>query len=227
MEANKQFLIIGNVNAITYKEVFPLLKDNKAWLGVSITSGDRKFNVPDSYPLNAAGCGIDEDGKKFIRVKGVRWFTNLDHGRRHQPLTLMTMADNLKFSKHNDIKENGYQHYDNYDAIEIPYTDAIPSDYDGLMGVPITFLDKYCPEQFEIIGETQRGCHDEKLELKKYDDYWEVTQSGVKTGSSGSKTNGNPNLAINDGKHNYFINADGLIVQSCYQRILIRRKAAN
>ena len=150
-EAKKDFLIIGNQNAITYKEFFPYLKDNKAWLGVSITSGDRKFNVPDNYPLEAATCGVDENGKKFIRVKGVRWFTNLDHGRRHQPLPLMTMADNLKFSKHKEIKEQGYLKYDNYDAIDVPYTDAIPSDYDGVMGVPITFLDKYCPEQFDII----------------------------------------------------------------------------
>lgn len=152
METNKSFLIIGNMNAITYKETFPLLKDNRIWLGVSITSGDRKFNVPDAYPLDAAGCGIDENGKKYIRVKGVRWFTNLDHGRRHQMLSLMTMVDNLKFSRHKEVKEAGYLHYDNYDAIEVPFTDAIPSDYMGIMGVPITFLDKYCPEQFEIIG---------------------------------------------------------------------------
>ncbi|MBQ7277804.1 MAG: adenine-specific methyltransferase EcoRI family protein [Clostridia bacterium] len=151
IEAQKNFLIIGNQNAITYKEFFPYLKYNKAWLGVSITSGDRKFNVPDNYPLEAATCGVDENGKKFIRVKGVRWFTNLDHGRRHQPLPLMTMADNLKYSKHKEIKEQSYLKYDNYDAIDVPYTDAIPSDYDGVMGVPITFLDKYCPEQFDII----------------------------------------------------------------------------
>ncbi len=150
-EKEKRFLIIGNVNCITYREVFPLLKQNTMWLGVSIHSGDREFRVPDSYPLLAAGYRIDEEGNKYIRVKGVRWFTNLDHGRRHQPLSLMTMADNLKFSKHKDIREKGYQKYDNYNAIEVPYTDAIPSDYDGTMGVPVTFLDKYCPEQFEII----------------------------------------------------------------------------
>ena len=158
MDANKKFIIIGNMNAITYKEAFPLIKDNKMWLGYSIHSGDREFEVPNEYPLAAAGWRIDENGRKFIRVKGVRWFTNIDHGRRHQPLALMTMADNLRFSKHKELKgKTAYDHYDNYDAIEVPFTDAIPSDYDGVMGVPISFLDKYCPEQFEILGITDRG----------------------------------------------------------------------
>lgn len=158
LEADKQFVIIGNINAITYKEVFPLLSDNKVWLGYSIHSGDRKFNVPDDYPLNAAGCGIDENGKKFIRVKGVRWFTNIDHGKRHENLILDTMEHNLKFNKKlkNKLeKEYGkleYPHYDNYDAIEVPFTECIPSDYDGVMGVPITFIDKYNPDQFDIVA---------------------------------------------------------------------------
>jgi len=152
VKGGKQFLIIGNMNAITYKEVFPLIAQNKLWLGPSITSGDREFRVPNEYPLEAAGWRIDEEGHHFIRVKGVRWFTNLDHGLRHKPLQLMTMADNIKFSRHKEIKGIGYQHYDNYDAIEVPYTDAIPADYEGVMGVPISFLDKYCPEQFEIVA---------------------------------------------------------------------------
>jgi hypothetical protein len=152
-ETDKKFLIIGNMNAITYKQVFPLIKDNKMWYGVSITSGDRRFNVPDSYPLNASGCGIDENNQKYIQVKGVRWFTNIDHGRRHKPLSLLTMNDNLRFNKklQNPKYQNIYKKYDNYDAIEIPLTEAIPSDYDGVMGVPISFLDKYCPEQFKIV----------------------------------------------------------------------------
>ncbi|MBP5561383.1 MAG: adenine-specific methyltransferase EcoRI family protein [Muribaculaceae bacterium] len=149
---NKQFIIIGNVNAVSYSDIFNMIKTGKIWMGCTIHSGDRKFGIPDDYPLNAAGCGIDENGLRYIMVKGVRWFTNIDHGRRHHPLTLMTMDDNLRFSRHKDIRERGtYQHYDNYDAIEVPYTDAIPSDYNGAMGVPITFLDKYCPEQFEIL----------------------------------------------------------------------------
>jgi len=152
-EADKQFSIIGNMNALTYKEVFPLIKNNKVWLGQSIHSGDREFRVPASYPLEAANCRIDDDGNRFIRVKGVRWYTNIDHGGRHQPLKLMTIDENLQYSKHQSIRDAGcYARYDNYDAIEVPFTDAIPSDYDGVMGVPISFLDKYNPEQFEIVG---------------------------------------------------------------------------
>ena len=151
VEGNKQFAIIGNMNAITYKEVFPLIKENKMWLGATIHSGDREFKIPPEYPITAAGWRIDEFGNKYIRVKGVRWFTNLEHGRRHQPLTLMTMEDNLRYNKKMKDKE-AYDHYDNYDAIEVPYTDATPSDYEGVMGVPISFLDKYCPEQFESLG---------------------------------------------------------------------------
>ena len=155
MEHAKKFLIIGNVQAITYVEIFPLIKDDKIWMGVTIHSGDREFRVPDHYPLNAAGWRVDENGVKYIRVKGVRWWTNLDHGRRHEKLPLMTMADNLKFSKHKEIKgKAAYDRYANYDAIEVPFTDAIPSDYDGVMGVPITFLDKYNPDQFEIVGSS-------------------------------------------------------------------------
>ena len=158
MEGKKLFAIIGNQNAITYKEVFPLLMDNLVWLGYSIHSGDRKFNVPDDYPLEAATCGVDPDGRKYIRVKGVRWFTNIDHGGRHEPLQLDTMAHNLKFNKslkkklEKDFQSIGYPQYDNYDAIEVPFTECIPSDYFGLMGVPITFMDKYNPQQFEIVG---------------------------------------------------------------------------
>ena len=141
MKYEKKFLIIGNVNAISYKEVFPLIKENRLWLGPSITSGDRKFNVPDNYPLNAAGCGIDSDGRKYIRVKGVRWFTNLDHNKRHEEMDLV-----CRYSPEE------YPHYDNYDAINVDRTADIPYDWDGVMGVPITFLDKYCPEQFEIVN---------------------------------------------------------------------------
>jgi hypothetical protein len=168
VEHDKLFLIIGNMNAITYKEIFPLIMGNKLWLGPSISSGDREFQVPESYPIEAAGWRVDAEGRKFLRIKGVRWFTNLDHGRRHQPLPLMTMQDNLKFSKHKELRgKTEYQKYDNYDAIEVPFTDAIPSDYDGAMGVPISFLDKYCPEQFEILGITDRD-NNSGLKTKEY-----------------------------------------------------------
>ena len=166
VDAGKQFLIIGNINCITYKEVFPLIMQNKIWIGPSIHSGDRKFNVPDDYPLEAATCGIDEHGRKFIRVKGVRWFTDLEHGLRHEPLNLMTYAE-CEFC-HPKVRDTGFQRYDNYDAIEVPATDAIPKDFGGVMGVPITFLDKYCPEQFEIVGMAKRGAGDPALKSKVY-----------------------------------------------------------
>lgn len=158
MQYHKKFLIIGNVNAITYKEVFPLVKNNEVWLGPSITSGDRKFNVPDNYPLEAANCGIEFDGKRYIRVKGVRWFTNLDHNKRHEEMDLV-----CRYSP------EGYPTYDNYDAIEVGKTADIPMDYEGIMGVPITFLDKYNPEQFEIIGITENNPN-----LR---DYWKAGAS--------------------------------------------------
>ncbi len=141
MEHEKEFLIIGNVNAVSYKEVFPLVRDNRIWLGPSITSGDREFGVPDHYPLTAATHRIDENGNKFIRVKGVRWFTNLDHRKRHERMVL-----------YRRYTPEDYPTYDNYDAIEVSKTKDIPVDYPGAMGVPITFLDKYNPDQFEILG---------------------------------------------------------------------------
>ena len=141
MKYEKKFLIIGNMNAITYKEIFPLIMQNRIWFGKSIHSGDRKFNVPDDYPLHAAGCGVDENGRKFIRVKGVRWFTNLDYKDRHEDLIL-----------YKTYNPEDYPKYDNYDAINVDATNDIPCDYDGVMGVPITFLDKYNPDQFEIIN---------------------------------------------------------------------------
>ena len=162
MEYGKKFLIIGNVNAITYKEVFPLIKDNKVWLGPSITSGDRKFNVPNDYPLNAAGCGIDPDGRHFIRVKGVRWFTNLDHNKRHEELDLVC---------HYSPEE--YPAYDNYNAIDIGKTADIPYDFPGAMGVPITFLDKYNPEQFEII-KFRKGDDEKDLRVNGKCPYFRI-----------------------------------------------------
>ena len=159
MEADKRFVIIGSTNAITYKEVFPLLKDNRAWLGHN-EGGSRKGNsmffvVPDGYDNQYVTA--DEHGKRLMQTSA-KWFTNLDHGKRHQPLLLDTMAHNLKFNKklkkkfERDYGKQEYPHYDNYDAIEVPFTECIPSDYDGVMGVPITFMDKYNPEQFEIVG---------------------------------------------------------------------------
>lgn len=189
VEHDKKFLIIGNVQAITYKEIFPLIEADKLWMGVTIHSGDREFRVPDHYPLNAAGWRVDENGVKYIRVKGVRWYTNLDHGRRHEQLKLMSMADNLRYNK--KLEGKAYPRYDNYDAIEVPFTDAIPSDYDGVMGVPITFLDKYNPDQFEILGTSDNGLVDDKykttpgLTKQFVDDYY-------RGGGTGAYKEGNP-----------------------------------
>jgi hypothetical protein len=223
---NKKFVIIGGKSTITYKEIFPHIKNNKMWVGTTSFSKDMLFIAPSSADLSKKPkTAIREvDGIVYLRSPSV-WFTNLDHGRRHQPLPLMTMEENLKYSKHKEIKgKKAYDKYDNYNAIEVPFTDSIPSDYGGVMGVPITFLDKYNPDQFEILGATQRGCHDEVPDIKKYDDFWEVRQNGKKTGSSGGKTNENANLVGNDGKKNYFVNKEGRIIQSAYQRIFIRHK---
>ena len=141
IQHEKKFIILGNRNAITYKDICPFLKNNKMWIGASIHSGDRAFYVPDDYPLKASGCGVDADGRKFIRVKGVRWYTNLDFSQRHDDLILVKKYSSEK-----------YHVYDNYDAINVDRTADIPYDYDGVMGVPITFLDKYSPDQFEIIA---------------------------------------------------------------------------
>ena len=185
IQFDKKFLIIGNVNAITYKEVFPLIKDNKLWLGPSISSGDRKFNVPDDYPLSATGCGVDADGRKYIRVKGVRWFTNLDHNKRHEELDLVC---------HYSPEE--YPNYYNYQGIEVGKTIDIPFDYDGVMGVPITFLDKYCPEQFEIIGISLECANMDPIKQRI------------------GRLNGGPR---------FYIEQNGELVR-LYERILIRNK---
>lgn len=153
IEANKQFVIISNLNAITYKEIFPLIKNDKMWLGNGFHAGNAYFSTPFA---NYYGEGVYNPETGLVKFRNVCWFTNLEHGRRHQPLPLMSMADNLRYSRHKEIKgKESYDRYDNYDAIEVPFTDAIPCDYDGAMGVPISFLDKYCPEQFEIIGATE------------------------------------------------------------------------
>ena len=166
VDYDKKFLIIANINAITYKEVFPLIRENKIWLGTGMGRWISGFIVPDSYELYGTEARIDEDGNRIVATNNCLWLTNLDHGKRYQPLPLMTMSDNIKFSSHKNVKGKEYAKYDNYDAIEVPFTDAIPSDYNGIMAVPISFLDKYCPEQFEILGVTQRN--DDPYKTKKY-----------------------------------------------------------
>jgi len=159
-DQNKKFVIIGNMNAITYKEIFPLIKENKMWLGNGFHAGNAYFSTPLAKEYGE-GVYMPETG--LVKFRNVCWFTNLDHGRRHKPLPLMTMEENLNYSKHKEIKgKKAYDKYDNYDAIEVPFTDAIPSDYDGVMGVPISFLDKYNPEQFELLGSNRGVDQDPK-----------------------------------------------------------------
>jgi hypothetical protein len=160
MEHGKKFLIIGNQSAITLKEIFPLIRDNKMWLGVD-NAGTKWFQVKDNYDIETESRKKVVNGIKYFSMGSIMWYTNLDHGRRHQLLPLMTMAENLKFSK-NLRGKTTYDRYDNYDAIEVPTYKQIPSDYTGVMGVPITFLDKYNPDQFEIVGsdyEVKQGLH--------------------------------------------------------------------
>lgn len=208
MEYQKKFVIVGHQNAITYKEVFPLIKDNKVWLGYGFKGGAAHFFSPYE-DIATAG----DHRENMIRVSGVHWFTNLDIPKRNEFIDLV-----CKYSPEE------YPKFDNYNAINVNKTSDIPYDYEGIIGVPITFLDKYSPEQFEILGATQRGCHDAVPDTRKYDDYWEVRQNGKRTGSSGNKTNENANLLQNDGKKNFFINKEGRIIQSAYQRIFIRNK---
>lgn len=161
VDGAKSFAIIGNMNAITYKEVFPLIKENRVWLGATNFNTGMYFSVPQNFTY-ASTYKFEriKNGKKVSRVPGVCWYSNIEHGRRHQPLSLMSEGENLRFNK--AVQGTGYQKYDNYDAIEVPRTDAIPSDYRGIMGVPISFLDKYNPDQFKIVG-SRRWAKDQEL----------------------------------------------------------------
>lgn len=169
VEYQKDFLIIGNQNAITYKEIFPLFMQNKLWYGASIHSHGRDFRVPDDYPLQAFEFRTDENGIKYINVKGVRWFTNIDYKERHEPLIL--------YKKYTPEE---YPKYDNYDAIEVGKTGDIPSDYYELIGVPISFLDKYNPEQFEIVGCSDNGAVPERYKLPHFKKHNEPYVAGQK-----------------------------------------------
>lgn len=214
VEANKQFVIIGNMNAIAYKDVFPLIKDDKMWLGNGFQSGNAYFVSPNNTDY---ASGVFDSKTGLVKFRNVVWFTNLEHGRRHQPLALMSMADQVKFSKHKEIKGLGYQNYDNYDAIEVPFTDAIPSDFEGVMGVPISFLDKYSPDQFEIVGS---DAFDGTPPTKKYPKKEKVVD-GIRMKS----TTGTMGCVIRTkdfGSGTYF--DVGYPVQAIYKRIFIRHR---
>jgi hypothetical protein len=201
-ENKKKYLLLGNQNAITYKEVFPLIKENKIWLGPSITSGGREYKVPDDSVISTKNFRIDENGGKFIRLSCTRWFTNLDHNKRHEELILYEKYDKDKYPK-----------YDNYDAINVDKTKEIPEDYEGVMGVPISFMDKYCPEQFKIIGTSDNGIVPDEykttpgLSKEFVDDYY-------KAGGKGSYKEGNPTAGV-------YKNG---VASMIYKRIFIRNK---
>lgn len=215
IEYNKKFIIIGNINATTYKEFFSLIKNNMVWLGASIHSGDREFKVPNIYPLTASGSRIDTEGNKYIRVKGVRWWTNLDYPKRHEVITL--------YKKYTPAE---YPEYDNYNAVEVSKTAEIPYDYNGVMGVPITFLDKYNPEQFEIIALGIVGSVNFSCEKKM-----EILKNGKPTGKYTINAKGTLYRKYNsqrDKKPPAFKNINtGELYSSIYARILIKHKGVN
>lgn len=226
VDGDVEFSIIGNMNALTYKEVFPLFRDNKCWYGSSIHSGDREFRVPENYPLSAAGHRTDSEGNRYIRVKGVRWFTNIEHGRRHEPMPLMTMEDNKRFNKKIAENSTSYKQYDNYDAIEIPITAAIPSDYGGLMGVPISFFDRYSPEQFEILGITQSWDDSSGLKKRIYPQQVQIQKTGKR--SKVSKLNDGAAIPVStapDDETYYLVDDETFVKPYC--RILIRHRQVN
>ena len=220
--SGKRFAVIGNMNAITYKEVFPLIKSNQIWLGATGNGNDMVFGVPE-------GAKVDDKDKQkaarlgyvgnYTRLGNSCWFTSIEHGRRHQALRLMSMADNLRFSKHKEIRgKAAYDHYDNYDAIEVPFTDAIPSDYDGVMGVPISFLIKYCPEQFEILGITKTWFGSAS---KIYPEQIQVDRRGKE--SKVTKLNDGAVLLHSEVPKNetYYI-VDGRYYTQVYARVLVK-----
>lgn len=223
VEAEKQFIIIGSKNAITYKEVFPLIKENKMWVGSTSFNKDMLFISPEEIdPTDRPSSATRTvDGVVYLRSPSI-WFSNIDHGRRHQPLPLMTMSDNIKFNK--KLKEQDYQKYDNYNAIEVPFTDAIPSDYDGVMGVPISFLDKYSPEQFKIVGLTSGRDEFECRPSKRYKNPIQHNRNGTTT--NGSKANTRATLileSIPDAIYYTAENASGPL-EIVYARILIKHR---
>ena len=201
VQYDKKFLIIGNLNAMHYKEIFPLFKGNEMWLGASIHSGDRKFTVPENYPLDAAACGIDESGQRFIRVKGVRWFTNLDYKKRHEEFVSVRKYNPTDFPS-----------YENYDAIEVSKTADIPEDWYGLMGVPDTFLDKHNPDQFEIVGNAGDTSWARSAGVQVMG-----TETIARLRQQGNKAHVTANM------NSLYLMQDGKIVLP-YSRIIIRRK---
>lgn len=211
LEHNKHFIIIGSQNAITYKEFFPLLMQNKVWLGYG--NGDMSFKVPEYFEPRETRFWVDDDGQKWRSLGNIAWFTNLDIRKRHEEMILVKRYDSSK-----------YPNYDNYEAIEVSKTADIPCDFPGVMGVPITFMYKYNPEQFDIIGLVNGKDYLAGIKTtRNYKDFQETRQNGTKTGSGGGKINGNPVLKGKPKSGNYFVLNDE-VVHSTYARIFIRNK---
>ena len=220
MKGQKKFIIVGTMNAISYKDVFPLLKGNKIWLGGGFENGNAYFSVPDQAHNYADGVYDEETG--MVKFRNCCWFTNVELGKRHTPSSLMTVARNLKYSHHSELKgRSEYQHYDNYDAIEVPFVDAIPSDYNGIMGVPVSFFDKYCPEQFEVVGITKTWFDGYKT--KVYPEQIQVDKHGKR--KKVSKLNDGAALLLKaplNGETYYEVG--GKLYEQKYARILIRKR---
>ena len=215
-EADKKFVIIGNKNAVIYREVFPLIKENKMWSGKTEWAGGLWFETTSKVDVDKVVNGVNMKNVPSI------WFTNIDHGRRHDPLILKTVDRNIKYSKHKEILGIGYHHYDNFDAIDVPYTDAIPSDYDGIMGVPISFLDKYCPEQFEIITLTKTPIGND-FRTKIYGKQIQHNPNG--TVQEVTKANDGAVLKIEEPLTDKpYYEVDGLLYKATYPRLLIKHK---
>lgn len=219
VEGEVKFSIIGSSNAVTTKDLFPLIKGNRLWLGKGFAKGDAYFRVPGSTRTDYA-AGVYDTETQLVHFRNTVWFTNIEHGRRHEPLQLMTKAKNKKFSKHKAVRGADYRKYDNFDAIDVPFTDAIPSDHDGVMGVPISFLDKYNPDQFEIVGITKTWFG---AATKTYPKQVQVSVTGGRT--SVSKLNDGAAIAVDErpaGKTYYEV--EGQMFIQTYPRILIRRR---
>lgn len=224
VDANKDFVIVGNMNAITYKEVFSLIREGRMWLGATrVGVGSMWFVVPDNS-AEKLGQKV-EGGQKLQTIGNSAWFTTIDHGRRHQPLVLMTEEENVKFSKHKGIRDVGYQTYDNYEAIEVPKVEAIPSDYKGVMGVPITFLGKHNPDQFQILGITKTWDDETRLKIKTYSQQSQVSD-GVERFPV-SKLNDGDAIQVQEPQSDTYYKVDGVAYIQVYARILIRHIRAD
>ena len=210
IEGGVQFSIIGSKNAATYVETFPLVQANKLWIGRGFNRGDAYFRIPEEARTEYAS-GVYDPERQTVHFRNVTWLTNIDHGRRHEPMQLMTLADNVKYSKHKEVVGVGYQTYVNFDAIEVPYLDAIPSDYPGIMGVPITFLDVYNPDQFEIVGNAENMDQMAQIGVEPLGS--EFVAAYKADGGTGSVSAGHRKLGLTKPRH-----------YTAYRRILIRHR---